>query len=79
MSIKSTTSCLSCENLADNFTCSEHNIDVTFLNTCNDHKLSQTKVVRASNCLNCFNFQKDACPHPTLASFDMLCFSWKSN
>lgn len=79
MSIKSTTSCLSCENLTENFTCSEHNIYVTMLNTCNDHKLSQTKLVKASNCLNCFNYKKDACPHPILASSDMLCFSWKSN
>ena len=79
MSIKSTTSCLSCENLTESFTCSEHNIDVTLLNTCNDHKLSQSKVVKASNCLNSFNYRKDACPHPILASSDMLCFSWKSN
>ena len=79
MSIKSTTSCLSCENLTEDFTCSEHNIDVTMLNTCNDHKLSQTKVVKASNCLNCINYLKDACPHPVLASSDMLCLSWKSN
>ena len=43
MSIKSTTSCLSCENLTENFTCAEHNIDVTLLNTCNDIQIITNK------------------------------------
>ncbi len=79
MSIKSTASCMNCENFNSDFVCEKHNIEVSLLNVCDSHQLSNESVSKNSNCSNCNHFEKSSCAHPSSASEGVLCFSWQSN
>ena len=61
------------------FVCEKHNIEVSLLNVCDSHQLSNESVSKNSNCSNCNHFEKSSCAHPSSASEGVLCFSWQSN
>lgn len=76
MSIRTNNTCLNCENLVSNLTCSKHDIQVDILNVCDSHNFKEV-FNKDSNCSNCISFNMDSCGHPESASQGMLCFDWK--
>ena len=47
-------------------------------NVCNDHNIKES-FSKMSDCLNCSNYQTEACPNSEKSAPGMLCFSWSSN
>lgn len=74
--LKSVSTCLSCENLVENFRCKVHQLEVELNNVCDSH-LSKPSLNKGSSCNNCSNYQTDNCSYPDKASEGLLCFDWK--
>ena len=74
--LKSVSTCLSCENLVENFKCKVHQLEVELNNVCDSH-LSRPSLNKGSSCGNCSSYQTDNCSYPTKASEGLLCFDWK--
>ena len=50
--LKSVSTCLSCENLVENFRCKVHQLEVELNNVCDSH-LSKPSLNKGSSCGNC--------------------------
>ena len=76
MSLRTNNTCLNCENLINNLTCSKHQTEVDILNVCDSHSYKDV-FSKQSNCTNCSSFNLSSCSHPNSASKGMLCFDWQ--
>ena len=75
--LKSVSTCLSCENLIENFKCKIHDLEVELNNVCDSH-VFKPFLTKESSCNNCVSFNTDNCSHPKQASESLLCFDWKN-
>ncbi|BDD12531.1 hypothetical protein FUAX_49630 (plasmid) [Fulvitalea axinellae] len=75
MDIKTSNSCINCDNLMNNSLCRVNNTMVVFDQTCEkfDQKLELHK---DSDCGNCVKHNQTTCAHPATASEGMLCTSY---
>lgn len=75
--LKSVSTCLSCENLVENFKCKVHQLEVELNNVCDSH-VFKPFLNKESSCNNCISFNTSNCSHPSKASEGILCFDWKN-
>ncbi|MBD0399737.1 hypothetical protein [Flammeovirga sp. EKP202] len=75
MSIRLSSNCKSCAELAESLTCNVHNVKVNEKYTC-DSFSSASELINAIQCTNCAFFQKDNCSKPAKATEGMLCGDW---
>ena len=76
--IKSVNTCLTCENLVDSLKCIKHDISVEIDNVCNDHNIKES-FSKMSDCLNCSNYQTEACPNSIIVSCLYIFFVIRKN
>ncbi len=76
MSLRTSNTCLNCENLMTNLICAKHDIKVDVFNVCDSHNFKEF-FNKDSNCGNCNSFQMSSCVHPESATHGMLCFEWQ--
>ena len=77
MTLLSNNVCFNCENLAENITCTKHDLIVNLDNYCEDHKYKKS-LNKSSSCGNCMKYQSDNCHNPNYAADKLLCFSWEA-
>ena len=76
MNIRSVSTCINCENLSNNFHCTQHKTQVDFNTVCDSHKFNKS-LTKDSSCVTCSKFNTSSCSYPDKAHEKMLCFDWE--